>query len=199
MNIWMRVVFLTLIGGIIGYITNVIAVRLLFKPIVPIKIPIVNFEIVGLIPKRRDEIASNIAEVVEKELLSIDDILDSAITDKDKDELVAYIKARVTVLLQEKLGIVPSTIRAMIESYLNKIVEEEVKNWVDDISGKIGEKARERIDIKKMVEEKINAFDLEELEDIILRIAKKELKHIEILGLVLGLIIGILQGLVLLI
>ena len=40
----------------------------------------------------------------------------------------------------------------------------------------------------------INQLDLEKLEDIIIKVAKKELKHIEILGLVLGAIIGVLQG-----
>ncbi len=47
-----------------------------------------------------------------------------------------------------------------------------------------------------MVEDKINELDLYELEEIIIRIAKKELKHIEFLGLVLGFLIGIVQGLV---
>ncbi|WP_416378038.1 DUF445 family protein [Clostridium tertium] len=40
----------------------------------------------------------------------------------------------------------------------------------------------------------MNQLDLEKLEDIIIKVAKKELKHIEILGLVLGAIIGVLQG-----
>ena len=48
--------------------------------------------------------------------------------------------------------------------------------------------------IQKIVEEKINELDLEKLEEIIIKVAKKELKHIEILGLVLGAVIGVLQG-----
>ncbi|MGL4874210.1 MAG: DUF445 family protein, partial [Clostridium sp.] len=58
------------------------------------------------------------------------------------------------------------------------------------------EKIKERINIGKIVEEKINALDLEELEKIILEISKKELKHIEILGLVLGALIGLVQGII---
>ncbi|MGL4873927.1 MAG: DUF445 family protein, partial [Clostridium sp.] len=58
------------------------------------------------------------------------------------------------------------------------------------------EKIKERINIGKIVEEKINALDLEELEKIILEISKKELKHIEVLGLVLGALIGLVQGII---
>ncbi|WP_346873691.1 DUF445 family protein [Clostridium sp. UBA5988] len=47
-----------------------------------------------------------------------------------------------------------------------------------------------------MVEEKINELDLQELERIIINVAKKELKHIEVLGFILGAAIGIVQGLV---
>lgn len=50
-----RILILAVIGGFIGYVTNVVAIRLIFRPIEPIKIPILNIEIVGLIPKRRAE------------------------------------------------------------------------------------------------------------------------------------------------
>ena len=48
-----------------------------------------------------------------------------------------------------------------------------------------------------MIEEKINAFDLIKIEEITLKIAQRELKHIEVLGGVLGAIIGLLQGILL--
>jgi len=48
-----------------------------------------------------------------------------------------------------------------------------------------------------MIEEKISLFELEEIEEMILKIAKSELKHIEYLGGVLGFLIGITQGLLL--
>ena len=57
-------------------------------------------------------------------------------------------------------------------------------------------KAKERINIQEMVENKINELDLYQLEELIIKVAKKELKHIEILGLVLGFLIGIIQGII---
>lgn len=191
-----RILILAVIGGFIGYVTNVVAIRLIFRPIVPIKIPILNIEIVGLIPKRRAEIAANVGEIIQNEFLSMDEILANIITDKDKEEVVRYIKARVKIIIHEKVSFIPSSIKNMIQDYLGDIIESEVKQSIDELSKNIINKANERIDIQKMVEDKINELDLYELEEIIIRIAKNELKHIEILGLVLGFLIGIVQGLV---
>ncbi|EGT4921293.1 DUF445 family protein [Clostridioides difficile] len=191
-----RILILAVIGGFIGYVTNVVAIRLIFRPIEPIKIPILNIEIVGLIPKRRAEIAANVGEIIQEEFLSMDEILANIITDEDKEEVVRYIKARVKIIIHEKVSFIPSGIKNMIQDYLGEIIESEVKQSIDELSKNIINKANERIDIPKMVEDKINELDLYELEEIIIRIAKKELKHIEFLGLVLGFLIGIAQGLI---
>ncbi|CZR95806.1 hypothetical protein CDFC105_72128 [Clostridioides difficile] len=191
-----RILILAVIGGFIGYVTNVVAIRLIFRPIEPIKIPILNIEIVGLIPKRRAEIAANVGEIIQEEFLSMDEILANIITDEDKEEVVRYIKARVKIIIHEKVSFIPSGIKNMIQDYLGEIIESEVKQSIDELSKNIINKANERIDIQKMVEDKINELDLYELEEIIIKIAKKELKHIEFLGLVLGFLIGIVQGLV---
>ncbi|MCJ0157335.1 DUF445 family protein [Clostridioides difficile] len=191
-----RILILAVIGGFIGYVTNVVAIRLMFRPIEPIKIPILNIEIVGLIPKRRAEIAANVGEIIQEEFLSMDEILANIITDEDKEEVVRYIKARVKIIIHEKVSFIPSGIKNMIQDYLGEIIESEVKQSIDELSKNIINKANERIDIQKMVEDKINELDLYELEEIIIRIAKKELKHIEFLGLVLGFLIGIAQGLI---
>lgn len=191
-----RILILAVIGGFIGYVTNVVAIRLIFRPIEPIKILILNIEIVGLIPKRRAEIAANVGEIIQEEFLSMDEILANIITDEDKEEVVRYIKARVKIIIHEKVSFIPSGIKNMIQDYLGEIIESEVKQSIDELSKNIINKANERIDIQKMVEDKINELDLYELEEIIIRIAKKELKHIEFLGLVLGFLIGIAQGLI---
>ena len=91
MNTFITIIVLALIGGIIGWITNILAIKLIFRPINPIKIPILNIEILGLIPKRKKEIAENIGQVVANELISIDDIINDAFTEEDKLNLTSYV------------------------------------------------------------------------------------------------------------
>ena len=64
MNNFTTILILTIVGGLIGWVTNILAIKLLFRPIKPIRIPILNIEIIGLIPKRKNEIAANIGEVI---------------------------------------------------------------------------------------------------------------------------------------
>ena len=52
------------------------------------------------------------------------------------------------------------------------------------------------VNIQEIIETKINDLDLYVLENLILKVAKNELRHIEILGLLLGFLIGIVQGII---
>ncbi|MFR8620223.1 MAG: DUF445 domain-containing protein [Romboutsia timonensis] len=187
---------LAVIGGLIGYITNVIAIKLIFRPINPIKIPILNIEIIGMIPKRKTEIATNIAKVVEEQFISIDEITDNIITEQDKQHIIDYIKVRVKLILSEKMTLIPSTIRNLVQNYVSEIIEDEIREGIDELSEEMIIKTKNRINIKEIIEDKINELDLYELETIILQIVKNELRHIEVLGLILGFFIGIVQGII---
>ena len=196
MNNIIRILILAVIGGLIGYITNVIAIKLIFRPINPIKIPILNIEILGMIPKRKTEIATNIAKVVEEQFISIDEITDNIITEQDKQHIIDYIKVRVKLILSEKMTLIPSTIRNLVQNYVSEIIEDEIREGIDELSEEMIIKTKNRINIKEIIEDKINELDLYELETIILQIVKNELRHIEVLGLILGFFIGIVQGII---
>ncbi|UZP04334.1 DUF445 family protein [Clostridium botulinum] len=197
-HILMTLLFLTLIGGLIGWVTNILAIKLLFRPIKPIKIPIFNIEIIGLIPKRQKEIAKNIGEVIANELLTVDDLFSEIIKEDDKEDFNEYIKNKIVTIIAEKINFIPAPFNMMIKNYIDEIINNELNPIINDIYNTIIIKSKEKIDIQKIVEEKINLLDLNKLESIIISVAKKELKHIEILGFILGGLIGIIQSLIIL-
>lgn len=191
-----KVLVFALIGALIGWITNLIAIKLLFRPFYPIKIPVFNFSIQGLIPKRRDEIASSIGSVIEQELLSFDELVDKVIGDKNISQIKVAIKNKINEIIRDKLpSIIPSFFKNMILSYIDDFIEKDGDAIINDLIRKSIDKASKDISISEIVEDKIKAFEIERIEEIIISIAKTELKHIEILGGVLGFIIGVVQGL----
>ena len=194
MNNFTTILILTIVGGLIGWITNILAIKLLFRPIKPIKIPILNIEILGLIPKRKNKIAANIGEVISNELLSMDDISNQAFNSSNGENFNSYLIDKIKNIINEKLNIIPMPFRMMATPYIDEILNKEVPSAINEISSDLSVKAKENVNIQEIVEEKINELDLEQLEEIIIKVAKKELKHIEILGLVLGTVIGLLQG-----
>ncbi len=186
-----KIAVLGLVGAVIGYITNVLAIKLLFRPINPTGI----FKIQGLIPKRHSEIARSIGEVVENELLSVDDILDKLIEDTDKEEVLNSIKKKVLEVIKKKFKMF-AMFSSVIESTLDDIFESEGEKILDELTESVMHKVTNSVSIRNMVEERIMELDLIKLEDIIIQISKRELKHIEYLGGVLGFLIGVVQGLV---
>ena len=183
-----------IIGAVIGYFTNYIAVKMLFRPIQPINIPIFNIKIQGLLPSRRDELAESIAVSIEDNLLSIDNILEEFDHDLIKEELNLIIEDTINKKINENFKyVMPKMLKDISREIIVDIIKEEVHNNFEDWMETLGERIKEEIDIKEMIEEKIKSFSLITLEDLVLDIAERELKHIEYLGGVIGFIIGLGQ------
>ncbi|WP_352417921.1 DUF445 family protein [Proteiniborus sp.] len=195
----LKVLILAVIGALIGWLTNIIAIKLLFRPFYPVKVPLINYSIQGLIPKRREEIAKSIGNVIENELLSLEEIVDKAMGEQNIAQIKSVIKNKINEIIKDKLpSIIPSIFKNMIYSYVDEFIEKDGENIISDLMKKMIDKASEDISLSEIVEEKINSFEIERIEDIIVSIARQELKHIEILGGVLGFIIGIVQGVIIL-
>lgn len=193
----MKLGILAIIGAFIGWMTNVFAIKLLFRPLQPVNILGLKFQ--GLIPKRKKDIAENIGETVEKELISVEEIIDKMIEQTDKEGIVEEIRNKVLKIVDEKMPIfVPPTMRNMIMGMVNEAIDDNAETMMNEMSEKLVHHAAKKVSISLLIQEKIMDFPLEKLEGIIMDIAKKELKHIEYLGGVIGFMIGILQGLIVL-
>ena len=198
--LFFRVLILSIIGALIGWLTNIIAIKLIFRPLTPIRFPVLNIELQGLIPKRRSEIAKSIGKVIELELLSIKDIINKIIENEDFSEVKFIISKRISEIIDQKLPpIIPSSIKNSIFKYISDIVHTEGDRVIRDLVEKMVDRAAAKVSLSEIVEEKINNFELDKIEEIIITIAKKELKHIEVLGGILGFLIGIIQGIIVLI
>lgn len=190
-----RLIILALIGALIGWMTNVIAIKLMFRPIEPVRILWTPIKIQGLIPKRKAEIAKSIGDIINDELISIEDIATKLIQDMDKKEVVALIKDKILAVANEKMpSMIPSMFKGMILQTVENMILENGEEMVQELGEQLSHKAIAAINISEMVELRINTYNFVKIEEMVLKIAKKELKHIEILGGVIGFAIGLLQG-----
>ncbi|RRD40668.1 DUF445 family protein [Leptotrichia sp. OH3620_COT-345] len=184
------------VGILIGWFTNYLAIKLLFRPYKEVNF--LFFKIQGLIPKRRDEITENIAGVVEQELISVSDIaerfkgseLDEEIIDELVDKIIG-VKLQNSILEKNPLlkMLVNDSLMEKLKSYFKKSILENK----EEILAEILRVMEEKIDFKEIMVEKMTNFSLNEIENIILKISKKELKHIEVIGGILGGIIAVFQ------
>lgn len=188
----LKIVSTILISTFIGYITNVVAVKMLFWPRRPINL---GFYVVqGVLPKRQAQIATSLGELVDKELLSMDDVLERINTPEIQGKMVSKISEVMKNRLGELLPrIIPGRLIQIIADTLDKIMRQEADHLIDQFFTSGREYLTEEIQVSKIVEEKVNAYDLDQLEAMIKGISAPELTFIEVLGGVMGFIIGLVQ------
>lgn len=105
---WLSPPFL---GAFIGYLTNRVAIRMLFRPLKPWhlfgrRLPMTP----GVIPAKRHELAANIGEMVGEHLLTGAEISRAINGEAFQQHLHRMIDARVTALLYRDLGPLPTLV-----------------------------------------------------------------------------------------
>ena len=187
------------VGALIGWLTNYLAIKLLFRPYEEVNF--VFFKLQGLIPKRRHEIAVNIADVIEKELISMKEIGEKLDTDTmDYDELDEFldklVNEKVKAELLEKNPFLKMFIKNGIMKKMKKKIKKIILDNKEEMFSLLFRNLEKNVDIKGHIVEKMDDFSLKEIEDMIMKISRNELRHIEILGGVLGGIIAVFQFLI---
>lgn len=194
-DILIKLVLIVGIGAGIGWITNYVAIKMLFRPYKEINFGL--FKIQGLLPKRKHEIGESIAEIIQSELVSLKDIVSSM----DKDKLEEKMSEAIDKILEEKLQREITKNFPMIAMFLSSDMLDKIKVIIknsilenkDKIISMFSDYLEENVDFKGIIVRNVDAFSLEKLEEITYSLAKKEFKHIEVVGAVLGAIIGFAQ------
>ncbi len=182
------------LSAAIGWVTNYIAVKMIFRPRKPVNI--LGVKVWGLIPKRKSDLAEKIGQTVEHELISHQDIHQAVNSPEFHEEILTSILDAIDRFIEQKLGTNP--IIAMMLSgetamQIRNMIKHEVRGILPDFMENIFEKVEERLNFKEIVRNKIEQFDISKLEQIVYNIAAKELRSIEVFGAVLGFIIGLVQ------
>jgi uncharacterized membrane protein YheB (UPF0754 family) len=184
------------VGAAIGYGTNWLAVKMLFRPRSPRRV--LGLPLQGLVPRRRAELADSVARAVEQELLSVEEIQGLVTRLAESEQVRALLHGRIDALIDEQLRsfgvLVRSFVTPELVARLKERIEREVVLFIEGLSIELHRGLGEHLDIHAMVRTRIEGFDLERLEELVHKIARKELRHIEALGGVLGAVIGVAQA-----
>ena len=196
-----QLLVMVLILGAIGWITNWVAIKMLFRPHKEINFGL--FKIQGLIPKRKAEIGTGIASIIQNELISVKDVISNI----DREEFSKRLNALIDEVLDKNLKKKVKEKFPFLQMFFTDKIAKDVGNTIKDIIMGNQEKifemfsnyAEENIDFEVIISDKISNFSLDKLEEIITLLANKELKHIEVIGAILGMLIGAVQYLITLI
>lgn len=193
---------LPILGALIGWGTNVIAIRMLFRPRQPWRLPYTSFVLHGVIPRRQPQLAKAIADTVTGDLLPIDELIDKIDFQENQSTLLDYISDQMHERIKVNLGrFLPPPFSTIVTNklapHMQEIIKKEAGVILQGAVGPLKEIIQKELRVGEIIEQKVLQFDLVDLERIIYRVVGKELRHIELLGAVLGLLIGLLQALIL--
>ncbi len=191
---WIPWIAFPLLGALIGYITNQIAVRMIFRPVKPVNL--LGYKLQGLMPRRQQDLADSIGRVVGGHLVQHDDVV-SSFSQLDLEGLFEEVLDKGMGPKIEELRSLPLIGGFLTDERIAEIRDSIAKGILSHrelIFSKLEEAITEGLDIQTLVAEKVAAFPMPKLEKLVLEVASKELRSIEILGGLLGLIIGVAQA-----
>ena len=188
----LQMVLIPVIGALIGYCTNVIALRMLFWPREPVIL--LGIKLQGLLPRRQAEIAQQLGALVENELMLVDQLMDKINTPEMQERIIGRLVETVELRLYELLPkLVPSRVTRMILDAVEKILRQESPAIMDSLLREGQAYLLSELRVSKIVEDKINSYDLKELEDLVKGLSMRELTFIEVLGGIIGFLVGLIQ------
>lgn len=178
----------------IGWLTNWVAIQMLFRPRQPIRIFFWKWQ--GLIPRRQQQLAEEAAEIIEREILQQHSILHEI----RKIELGPYLEEAAHTVVWDRIGpqlkAIPLLGGFIDDSTLAKfevIAAASMKEEAGPLMERVATQFEASVNLRQMIEDNIAAFDLDRLEAIVNQVAQREFRTIERLGAVLGFLIGCAQ------
>jgi len=127
----MKYIIGSLVGAIIGYITNWLAIKMLFRPHKEIrfgkfKLPFTP----GLIPKEKYRIAKSVGETIGKHLLTKETIIQSLCSENMNEQLDLWV--------QNKVGVIENS-DVTVEDEIKALLGDEYYNFIGHTNSELSE------------------------------------------------------------
>ena len=203
-----------ILGAVIGYVTNRIAIQMLFRPraekrILGFHVPFTP----GIIPRNRNELAESIARAVAGELISREAVRARLNNPELKVGLEAWIRAQRRSLMESRLDTPGADVQELLADLMPTMAEglhrmlrqpavraamvEVGTDMVRDTVANRGVVARTAIsamlNVERLVTVQVKTLDVVEVERMIRDVAGHHLRWINYFGAGLGALIGLAQ------
>ncbi len=188
---WVLPVF----GGLVGYLTNWIAINLIFRPLNPKKIG--KWTVQGLFLKRQSEVAAVWCRLVTREIVTIRQIIEAMLHGPRSESTQALVKHHIQPIADEALGALRPAARLTVGS-----------KGLEEIRDSVGDKAvavsiepfknwsfiEERADVlEELLFTRMEGLPPEEFQDLLRPCFQEDEWKLILMGGVLGFLAGVAQ------
>lgn len=133
MNDGFQIILMAIIGALIGGLTNMLAIRMLFRPyetkyLFGRRLPLTP----GVIPRRREEASIKMGEIVTRHLLTPDAFIEKIKSRETQNFIMLFIDRQIETIESEKL-----TLRYFLERINEGLSDKVVKGFNAQLSDKV--------------------------------------------------------------
>jgi uncharacterized membrane protein YheB (UPF0754 family) len=184
-----------IIGTIAGWLINSLIIRLLFYPVNPVNIGRLTFQ--GLLFKRMKGISAGIGNWASQNFISTEAISKKLTSPEAIQKLVPVFEEQIDYFLKnklsEKMPMISMFIGEKTIGQIKSILVEEIESLFPFLINRFLENALTDLNIGKQIEDKLNSISRENLQSIIYKSLKKEIKIFKLTGALAGFIIGLIE------
>ena len=188
---WMLPAF----GGFVGFFSDWAALQMMFRPLQPKKI--MGMTVQGLFIKRQQEVASDYAALISKQILTPANMIEELFRGALSDRIMELIQRNVREMIDTQTG----SIRPLVVYAVGSQKYIEMKNVVTDkILAKLPETmkymesyAEDAMDVRNTLVERMQRLSPEEFEGMLRPAFKEDEWALIAVGAALGFLVGELQ------
>ena len=186
---------LPLFGILVGYYTNFLALKLIFRPLNPIKIG--KLHIQGMFIKRQKEVAIEYSRIVASKIITIENIFEYIIRGPGSERLEQIVQKQIEYAINETAGIIKSLVEISTGSKLFLHIRniacfrfmQELPMNIRHVFGY----AENALDLERILQEKMIGLPPMEFESFLRPVFKEDETTLIIIGAVLGGLAGLIQ------
>lgn len=191
---------LPLFGGIVGFTSDWLALYLMFRPQHPKKI--MGFTVQGMFLKRQQQVATDYADLISKQLLTPANMMEELFRGQMSDRIMDLVHKNVKRMVDEQAGIArPLVVYAVGgEKYveMKALIAEKILSKLPETMKHMEAYAADAMDIRNTLVERMRKLTPEEFEGMLRPAFQEDEKTLIIVGGVLGIVVGEMQVLLML-
>lgn len=175
-------------GAAVGWGTNVVAVRMLFRP--QHSISLGPWQVQGVFPCRQQDIASRLGAIAAQELLPPEALRKALVAPQTVEALRHRAMDAVEKRLNAVLGRTPLGLGDRVARGTCEAIDAELRRVLPQVLGRAADVVASQLDVHSLVEERLACLAPGRLEDLLVGVLSRELRWVEVAGGVLGAFVG---------
>ncbi|MBI3073712.1 MAG: DUF445 family protein [Deltaproteobacteria bacterium] len=185
----------TLVCAFVGWITNVLAVKMIFRPYKPWRFAGLAYQ--GVLPKHQRHFAEELANVITRDFMTTGEMVSHLRADKLIANARPILDRLTERFLDDVRAALPEERRAFLQPAMidaaRVAVLAEIEKELEALLGELRTRADGLVDLNTFVADRFFAIGPKRLEAVIYAVSRNELFAIEYFGGIFGAVLGAVQ------